>query len=106
MAGLDLGLAEDPSAICLLGRDPDGCSASEEDSAEGSDGEVTHTFAPASHGFRGGGGPTQACTDPPATDMTLHTGTLATDTPTRAIRSTHTRDTGKQTKGGQKHVVA
>ncbi len=87
--GLDLGRAEGLSAICRHGRDPGECLASEGDSAGGPDGWATLTSAPASHGFRGGGGLTQMSTDPPATD-----------TPTRRIRSTLTQDTGKQMKGG------
>ena len=88
-AGSVHGRAEGLSAICRHGRDPGGCLASEEDSAGDSDGWATLTSAPAFHGFRGGGGLTQTSTDP-----------LATDTPTRRIRSTLTQDTGKQMKGG------
>ena len=81
--GLDLGPAEDLSAICPRGRDPDGCLASEEEQ----DGGVTLMFVLAFHGFRGGGGPTRVATDTPATVP-----------PTQPTRSTPTRDTGKQTK--------
>jgi hypothetical protein len=59
------------SAICPLGRDPDGCSAPEEDSVVVSDGQATPTFAPAIHGFLDGGGLIQAPTNSPATDMAI-----------------------------------
>ena len=97
--GLDLGPAEDLSAICPRGRDPDGCLASEEDSAEGSDGRATPTSAPASRGFQDGGGLTQVHTGSPVSDMViLGTGIPAMNNPTQPIRSTHTRDISKQTK--------
>jgi hypothetical protein len=100
-AGLVLGQAGDLSAIYPLGRGRAGRSASEEDSAGDSDGVVTHTFALGSHGFQDGGGPTRAPTGPPAMDIVIQgTGTLATDTPMRRIRSTLIQDTGKQMKGG------
>ena len=105
---LDNGPVEGPSAICHLGRGQVGCSASGEASVEVS-GEVsdwgaTPMSAPASHGFPEGGGPTRAPTVPPV--MAIQgTSTLATDTPTRLIRSTHTQDTRKM-KGSRGYVVA
>jgi len=60
VAGLDLGLEEDPSAICHHGRDLDGCLASAEGSGEDSDGcGATHTVPGSALDFRGfqdGGG--------------------------------------------------
>ncbi|GAI39034.1 unnamed protein product [marine sediment metagenome] len=55
-----------------------------------------------SHGFRGGGGPTRAFTGSPVMGMVIQ----GTGTPPQRIHSTLTRDTDKQTKGGQKYVVA
>jgi hypothetical protein len=89
--GLGLGRVEGLSAICPRGRDQDGCSAREEDSAEGSGGGATRTFAHASHGFLDGGGLIQVPTNSPATDMAIKdTGTLATNIHTRLTRSTPT----------------
>ena len=99
MVGLVLGQAEVLSVICPNGRDQDGCSASEEDSAGDSDGGVTLTSVLASRGFQDGGGLTQVHTGSPVTDMViLGTGIPAMDNPTQPIRSTHTRDISKQTK--------
>lgn len=63
VVGLDLGQAGGHSAICPLGRDPDGCSVLEEDSVVVSDGQATPTFVPAIHGFLEGGGLIQASTN-------------------------------------------
>jgi len=112
---LDNGPVEDPSAICHLGRGQVGCSASGEVSeevlvevsGEVSDWGATPMSAPASHGSPEGGGQTQAFTAPQATDMVIQgTGTIATSTPTRLIRSTPIQDISKQTKGGRGYVVA
>jgi len=94
---LDNGPVEGPSAICHLGRDQVGCSASVEVSGEVlvevtgevSDLGATPMSAPASRGFRDGGGRTQAFTAPQATDMVIQgMGTLTTSIPTLPIRST------------------
>jgi hypothetical protein len=61
-------------------------------------------YAHSSHGFRGGGGPTQASTDPPATDMviqvigTLPMDSLGTGILMQRIHSTLTRDTDNKLK--------
>jgi hypothetical protein len=97
-AGLVLGQAGGLSVIYLHGKDQDGCLASEEEQ----DGGVTLTSALASHGFRGGGGPAKArhtckhhnksCNlrSSPYNSLLIQ---APTDTPTRPIRSTPTRDT-------------
>lgn len=107
--GLALGQAGDLLAICSLGRDQGGCSVSEEDSAGVSDGRAIRMLVHGSHGFRGGGGPTKArhtckhhnksCNlrSSPHNSLLIQ---APTDTPTRPIRSTPTRDIGKQMKGG------
>jgi hypothetical protein len=90
-AGLVLGQVGDLSATCPRGRGRVGCLVSGEDSAGGG----TVGSALDSHGFRDGGGLTQAFTDTPVTD-----------TPTRRIHSTPTPATGEKTKGGLNYVVA
>lgn len=97
---LDNGPVEGPSAICHLGRDQVGCSAS----GEVSDWGATPMSAPASHGSPEGGGPTRAPTVSPV--MAIQGMSIpAMDTPTQPIRSTPTQDTRKK-KGGRGYVVA
>ena len=87
-AGLALGQAEDHLVTYLHGRDQDGSSALEEDSAGEPDGGATHTFVPAFLGFRDGGGPTLLSMDP---TVILHgdMGTLAMHPLMGRILSTH-----------------
>jgi hypothetical protein len=67
----DLGPVEDHSDICPHGRGQDGCSTPEEDSAEGSWGGATRTFAHGFHGFLDGGGLIQTTTKFLVTDMAI-----------------------------------
>jgi hypothetical protein len=70
--GLGSGQAGGLSATCPHGRDRVGYLVSEEDSAGVLDGGAIHMLVHGSHGFRDGGGLTQALTDSPVMDTPSH----------------------------------